>query len=95
MSYLTAYFPNTFQLNANQLYWIVVSGAATMNGSNNYQFAISTPYSRGSWSYSSNSGSSYANFLPSPVSMAFRVLYGGQGGTSAVKHSVVYTPKYL
>ena len=89
---------NLWALSANTKYWIVAS-AAGVDGGNYYTIGNSTPfgtvvpYSKGNYSYSDDSGSTYTD-VPGTV-LAFKVLYGGKSGAGSCKLTVSYTKTYL
>lgn len=97
-SFVTGYSTNPWALTANTKYWIVASAAATLDGSNNYDFyqSLYTTYTRGFAAISTDSGSTYT---VQTYQFIFKVRYGGVqdsavGGPS-VKHTVEYTQLYL
>lgn len=94
-AYITDYASALYPLSANTTYWLVLS-AASVDGSNYYNWYLSdsTDYTRGRGKRTF-SGAWTDNDLAATADFAFRVLYGGEPDTTAVKHSVSYTPTYL
>lgn len=94
--YYTADFAGTFTLEANTKYWIVIKAAATVDGSNHYDWGVITDplylYPRGGVSNSTDSGTTY---IQTGETYGFRMLYGGLSPSSTVLHTVVYTKNYL
>ena len=94
--YYTAAFTANFQLAANTKYWIVLKAAATVDGSNHWDWgAITDPlyfYPRGLSRNSTDSGTTY---ITNSETYGFRLLYGGSAPSSTILHTVVYTKTYL
>lgn len=95
--YLTFNFTSTFQLEANTKYWIVIKAAATVDGSNHYDWGVITDpvYQYPNGGGCSNSIDSGATFSRTGETYCFRLLYGGTSPSSTILHTVVYTKKYL
>lgn len=98
LSYVTVGFTSAFTLNAGQKYWIKLD-AASGDASNKYNIGLGSngSYANGLAWKSTDGGSTWVRAYSSTAtpSWAFRVLYGGRGGNSSVKHTVVYTKTYL
>lgn len=87
-----------FPLTANTKYWIVISAAATLDGSNYYTIAGVTSgsgfeYPNGKATISTDSGATYSDW--GDPDFVFRILYGGEPDTESVAHTVTYTKTYL
>jgi hypothetical protein len=94
-AYVTATFSDRVTLSANTKYWLVISAASTVDGSNSYGWGgTSGNYPGGKYKKSTDSGASYSE-PTAGFGLAFKILYGNAADTSSVKHSVVYTPLYL
>ena len=95
-TYFNTNFAGTFQLVANTKYWIVLKAAATVDGSNHYDWGLASEaiyfYPRGGSYTSTDSG---ATFSKVSEFYGFRILYGGLNPSSTVLHTVVYTKTYL
>lgn len=84
-----------FTLNANQKYWLVATAAGTDGAGNEFAWEQqSNIYPKGTLKRSTDSGATYVANIPG-AQFAFKILMGGSGGTSSVKHSVTYTKTYL
>jgi hypothetical protein len=97
-AYYTKYSTNLWTLSGNTRYWIVISAAATLNGSNYYTvYGVvadkGLDYQNGKAMTSADSGGTYADW--SDPDFVFRIRYGGEPDTFSVKHTVVYTKTYL
>lgn len=94
--YYTANFTGLFRLTANTKYWIVLSSAATADGSNHYDWGAATEaiyyYPRGGSKVSNDSGATYPT---AGDYFGFRILYGGTSPSSTLLHTVEYTKTYL
>jgi hypothetical protein len=95
LSYVTISLADAVTLQANTKYWIVLSAAASLDGSNSYSWygGSTSIYPRGKARTSTNSGASYSDITG--TSLSFRVHYGGISNTGSVTHTVTYTPTYL
>lgn len=95
LSYVTVTFANVFTLTANTKYWLVIYGAATLDGSNYYSWGGQPGnYPKGKCKTSTNSGSTYTE-TAAGLGLGFRILMGGISAASTVNHTVAYTPQYL
>lgn len=94
--YYQANFAGLFTLEANTKYWIVIKAAATVDGSNYYEWGLATDsayfYPRGASVTSVDAGVTYST---SSDFFGFRLLYGGTSPSSTLLHTVEYTKTYL
>jgi hypothetical protein len=94
-AYITINFADAVTLQANTKYWIVLSGAATLDGSNYYSWGGAPDvYPRGKAKTSTDSGATYGD-ISTGFGLFFRVRYGGNAGASTILHTVAYVPQYL
>ena len=98
-AYVTGYAAAPFVLPANTDLWLVIM-AAGVDASNYYEIyyidasSVVPAYQKGRAMASDDSGSTWA--AGTPLTYAFRVLFGGRGGQAAsVKHTVSYKKTYL
>jgi hypothetical protein len=96
MGYQSLYSSGAFGLDANTTYWIVLSAAATLDGSNLWRIAALSPgyYPRGHAMNSSDSGTTWGAY-GTKTDLIFRVLFGGQPASMTPTHTVSYNKTYL
>ena len=97
VAYITDYSTNPFTLEANTVYWLVFSAISLSTGVDWYTFgrANDSSYPRGLGL--KFGGASWAAIAATKTDLAFRILHGGIGVTSAdtVLHTVTYYKTYL
>lgn len=81
-------------LQANTRYWLRISGAATLDGSNLYTiYHQNAKYALGNRSSSTDGGSTWTDDPATDI--GFKILFGGVAGASTTKVTVTYTKNYL